>query len=67
MVQSANFFGLLERDAVFVDLFNRVFHNFCEELFLRAVSCPNCVCRFPFTVCRARSNSCHSVFRYENG
>jgi len=33
MVQSANFFGLLERDAVFADLFNRVFHNFCEELF----------------------------------
>ena len=32
MVQSANFFGLLELDAVFTDLFNRVFHTFCEEL-----------------------------------
>jgi hypothetical protein len=35
IVQSADFFGLLKRDAVFVDLFNRVFHTFCEELFFR--------------------------------
>jgi len=34
IVQSANFFGLLKRHAVFADLFNRVFHNFCVELFL---------------------------------
>jgi hypothetical protein len=33
IVQSANFFGLLKRDAIFADLFNRVFHMFCEELF----------------------------------
>jgi hypothetical protein len=37
MVQSANFFGLLKRDAGFVDLFNRVFHTFCEELLVREV------------------------------
>jgi hypothetical protein len=33
MVQSANFFELLDRDRRFVGLFNRVFHNFCVELF----------------------------------
>jgi hypothetical protein len=33
IVQSANFFGLLKRHAVFADLFNRVFHTFCVELF----------------------------------
>ena len=32
MVQTANFFGLSKHDAVFIDLFNRVFHNFCEQL-----------------------------------
>jgi hypothetical protein len=32
MVQSANFFGLSTRDDLFADLFNRVFHTFCEEL-----------------------------------
>jgi hypothetical protein len=32
MVQSANFFGLSKQGAVFADLFNRVFHTFCEEL-----------------------------------
>ena len=33
LVQSAKSFGLLERDVGFADLFNRVFHTFCEELF----------------------------------
>ena len=32
IVQSANFFGLLKHGAVFEDLFNRVFHTFCEDL-----------------------------------
>jgi hypothetical protein len=35
MVQSAKFFGLLDRDASLMNLFNRVFHNFCEELCFR--------------------------------